>query len=192
MRFRGIIFDLDGTLTIPQIDFDHIRKELELPPGHDLIVQLAELPEARQRAAWALIESYEERLAENNVLQERAADTLTEFAARGIRLGLLTRNSPRSITIFREKFHLPLEIALGRDFKPVKPAPEPVWHIIDHWELQPAEVLFVGDYRHDLEAGAAAGTATCFFHNPGLESFAHMADYTVGSYAELARLVFDE
>lgn len=192
MKYRGIIFDMDGTLTQPQLDFNHIRDELGLPPGHDLVVQIAGLPEERRRAAWALIESYEERLAAQNVLQEGVRETLSEFVSRGIRLGLLTRNSPRSIKVFLNTFKLPLEITLGRDFEPVKPAPEPVWHILRHWGLRPEEVLVVGDYRHDLEAGTAAGTGTCFFHNRGLESFSHLADYTVGSYAELARLVLDE
>jgi len=193
MKFRGIIFDMDGTLTVPQLNFGTIRSELQLPDdGHDLVRQIAALPSARQQHAWAVIERHEEEAAVHNRMQPGARETLERFARHGIRLGILTRNSPRSIEIFLQTFQLPIEIAVGREFEPLKPAPEPVWHILRQWGLTPAECLLVGDFHHDLHAGRAAGTATCFFHNPDTESFAHLADYTVSNYAELEHLVLDD
>ena len=32
-NIRGLIFDLDGTLVDTQLDFDLMRREMELPPG---------------------------------------------------------------------------------------------------------------------------------------------------------------
>ena len=40
------IFDLDGTLTIPVLDFDFIRKELDIPYVSDILGYLDCLPEA--------------------------------------------------------------------------------------------------------------------------------------------------
>jgi phosphoglycolate phosphatase-like HAD superfamily hydrolase len=65
-----------------------------------------------------------------------------------------------------------------------------VREILKELEVNASEALVVGDYIHDLEAGAAAGTATCFFQNPNAASFAEFADFTVESYAELDEIVF--
>jgi len=191
MKFHAIIFDMDGTLTVPCLDFADIRTELGLVTEGDLVQQIAALsPEAQDRA-WAIIERHEADAALNNQIQPGAREALQRFAARGIRLAILTRNSPQSIAAFMDRFQLPIEIAVGRDFEPLKPAPDPIWHILRQWQLEPTDCLMVGDYHHDLDAGHNAGTATCFFHNPGTTSFAHLADYTVASFTELEKLVFE-
>jgi phosphoglycolate phosphatase-like HAD superfamily hydrolase len=47
----------------------------------------------------------------------------------------------------------------------------------------------VGDYLHDVQAGAAAGAVTCFLRNIGYEDFSRFADYSVSSAFELKRLL---
>jgi len=40
---RGIIFDLDGTLADSQLDFDAMRREMELPLGLPILEALTRL-----------------------------------------------------------------------------------------------------------------------------------------------------
>jgi pyrophosphatase PpaX len=53
------------------------------------------------------------------------------------------------------------DIVLGcDDVTHSKPHPEPVLKAMDELGAKPAETVFVGDSRHDMEAGSAAGVKT--------------------------------
>jgi len=41
---RGVIFDMDGTLTLPVIDFDGLRKALNIPRPKDILVEVQKYP----------------------------------------------------------------------------------------------------------------------------------------------------
>ena len=45
-RRRHWIFDMDGTLTVSAHDFEHMRRELGLPPDVPILEALHALPEA--------------------------------------------------------------------------------------------------------------------------------------------------
>ena len=58
-----------------------------------------------------------------------------------------------------------LEAAFGvivgaDDVKHPKPHPEPVLSALQQVGAQPGEAVFIGDSRHDLESGRAAGVKT--------------------------------
>jgi hypothetical protein len=36
-RLRGIVFDMDGTVTVPVINFKEMRARVGVPPGHDIL-----------------------------------------------------------------------------------------------------------------------------------------------------------
>ncbi|MHC4760857.1 MAG: HAD family hydrolase [Planctomycetota bacterium] len=45
MRVNAVIFDLDGTLTEPVLDFDTIRSEMDLPPeSTDILAAIEAMP----------------------------------------------------------------------------------------------------------------------------------------------------
>jgi HAD superfamily hydrolase (TIGR01549 family) len=45
------------------------------------------------------------------------------------------------------------EPILTRSFLPAKPDAAPLRHIIDHWKLDSAQVIMIGDGVHDMQAG---------------------------------------
>eukprot|EP00831_Metopus_contortus_P079890 TRINITY_DN8042_c0_g2_i1.p2 TRINITY_DN8042_c0_g2~~TRINITY_DN8042_c0_g2_i1.p2 ORF type:complete len:191 (-),score=42.64 TRINITY_DN8042_c0_g2_i1:849-1421(-) len=188
MAFKGIIFDMDGTLTVPIIDFQKMRDDLGIPSG-DIAKILNSWPEAEQRRGWKIIEEYECSLAEQNRLHPGVVEAFEKFEEQGIRIAILTRNSSRSVEIFLKKFGLKVDMYLSRDFEYIKPAPEPVLHIIEKWGFKPEECIIVGDYIHDIDCGKAAGIYTCFFRNDGHESFEEHAHFCAGTYQELERIV---
>ena len=55
---------------------------------------------------------------------------------------------------------LTFDLVLAREDAPYKPSPEGLWQICAAWGMTPAEVLMVGDYLYDLQAGRSAGTRT--------------------------------
>ena len=190
--FKGIIFDMDGTLTVPIIDFIKIRTALNIPSDRDLSEEINSRPEPLRSEGWQLIEAFEEEAARNNRFQPGAPETLNRFKNAGIRLGIITRNRLANCKILFDELDVSFEPVLTREFPFIKPSPEPCQHIIEQWGLEPHECLMVGDYVHDLECGAGAGTKSCFFSNPGKEDFSVHADYTVTTFAELEKGVFDK
>jgi HAD superfamily hydrolase (TIGR01549 family) len=188
-RFRGLIFDMDGTLTLPALDFPAIRHETGIVAG-DLVEEIAKLPpEARQRA-WAVVEAHEARALDRLRLQEGARELLQRCRREAVRLGIVTRNLSRSVEALCRACGLRFDAVVTREFPLVKPHPGPVLHILEQWGVPPAEVLMIGDYVYDIASGRAAGTPTCYFHNAGAVFYGEDADFAVGSMAELERLVF--
>jgi phosphoglycolate phosphatase len=91
------------------------------------------------------------------------APYLTQLAAQGLKLGLLTNDSE-----FGARAHLKaMDIEAHFDFIAgfdsgfgAKPAPDPLLHFARSQGLVPARVAMVGDSVHDLMAGRAAGMQT--------------------------------
>jgi hypothetical protein len=57
------IFDMDGTLTIANHDFEAIRAELDLPPDRPILEALAELPPAQAQPRWEKLYQIEWEIA---------------------------------------------------------------------------------------------------------------------------------
>lgn len=188
-RFRGLVFDMDGTLTRPSLDFDAMRRDLGIPHG-DIVHAIASLPAAAQARAWAVIEQHEDLAIAAHRLQDGAEGLLAASRAAGLKLGLVTRNTQRSVDALCRKFGLAFDTVLTRAFEFMKPHPGPVLHVLDAWRLPGESVLVIGDYLHDVECGRAAGARTCFFRNPGTPDYGQDADYTVRSMRELEAIVF--
>ena len=191
-KIKGLIFDMDGTLTVPLIDFKKIRQELNVSEGGDLAEIINSWPEPRRSQAWGIIEKYELYAIENNSLQAGAEEALKRFEQANIRLAIITRNTARSTDALLAKIPVKFDPVLTREFPHIKPAPEPVLHILDAWKIEADECIMIGDYIHDIQAANAAGALSCYFKNPKVKHWDEHADFTVNSYQELENLVFDQ
>src|SRR5580658_321721 len=97
---RAILFDMDGTLTTPVLDFPKIRAELGVGPG-PILESLARLDQTRRDQAEAKLHCIEDGAAKNSVLNEGFRDLLAWLAANGLPTALITRNSRLSAqTVF--------------------------------------------------------------------------------------------
>lgn len=192
MQVKGLIFDMDGTLTVPLIDFRKMRQELNIPAGGDLAEIINSWAEPRRTRAWKVIEKYEIYAIENNSLQKGVENTLKRFTQANIRLAIITRNTARSTEALLAKLAVKFDPVLTREFPHIKPAPEPVLHILDAWRIKADECIMIGDYIHDIESANAAGAFSCYFKNPNVKHWDEHADFTVSSYQELENLVFNK
>ncbi len=190
MRYKGIIFDMDGTLTVPLLDFNRIRSDLGITEG-DIAEVIESWPEPKRTQGWQLIEKYEHEAGNNNQLQPDVVEVLSRFAAGRIRLGIITRNTMASVEkLLKTKLPVAFDAVLTREFPHMKPSPEPVLHILKKWNLPPEECLMAGDYIHDIQAANAAGVVSCYYKNANGGDYDREADYTVKSFKELEILVF--
>jgi HAD superfamily hydrolase (TIGR01549 family) len=184
--YHAIIFDMDGTITLPVLDFRIIRKEIGLPEG-DIAKEIAKLPEPERTRAWRIIDDHEREAEEQQELQAGAKALLNRCRESGMRIGLITRNVQRSVDTLCRKFDLTFDHVITREFPHLKPHPAPILHMLESWGIAPDRALMVGDYIHDIECGRAAGTHTCYYHNPGRSDFGAGASFTVHSMTELAQ-----
>ena len=191
-RYKALIFDMDGTLTRPALDFRLIRQEIGRDIEGDLAHGIEALPPAEQARAWAIIEAHEERAMREQELQSGAEGLVRECRRRNVKVGVVTRNLRRSVDHLCARYGIEFDAVLTREFPHLKPDPAPVLHMLRQWGLAPADTLVVGDYLHDIDCGRAAGADTCFFQNPGQPFFGENADYLVNSMAELRPIVLGD
>lgn len=89
---RVVIFDMDGTLTRPVLDFDRIREEIGLARGPILEAVLSMPPTDRARAE-SILSHHESAAAASSELQPYAEEVVERIRAAGHPTVLMTRNS---------------------------------------------------------------------------------------------------
>jgi len=187
---RAVIFDMDGTLTRPFLDFGRIRAEIGL--GEPLLENMLALPPgpARDRA-FAVLERFEDEAADASELNDGARDVLRHLADRALPAALVTRNSRRSARRTLEKHELRFEVVVTREDAPAKPRPEPLWLICERLGVPPAQALMVGDFKLDVLAGRNAGTRTALLTNGRRASFLPEAppDHVLERLSDLVRIL---
>jgi HAD superfamily hydrolase (TIGR01549 family) len=189
---RGIVFDLDGTLADSRLDFDAMRREMDLPPDGSILEAIDRLDMQRAAQCRAVLHRHEQEGLARATLLSGVAELLTELDRRAIRRAIATRNSRQVTDATLVKLGLAVDFSLTREDGPVKPDPWAVQHACERWQLSPAEVLVVGDYRYDVESGRAAGCRTVLLTrgpNPAAHPNREGADLVLQSLADYPRLL---
>jgi HAD superfamily hydrolase (TIGR01509 family) len=167
---RHWVFDMDGTLTRAVHDFEAIKRALEIPLNEDILGHLAALPADVAAAKHAWLMEHERELAVNAVAAPGAVELVRSLHARGCCLGILTRNAYELAWVTLEAIGVAdcFEQAdvIGRDEAPPKPDPAGLLQLAAAWQVSPAELVMVGDYRFDLECARAAGARSVLVNLP--------------------------
>jgi len=186
------VFDMDGTLTLAVHDFAAIRQALGIPPEDDILTHLNGLPadEAAAKHAWLL--EHERELALASKPAPGAIELVRDLAARGFRLGVLTRNAQELAHITLKAIGLdqcfaPQDV-LGRENAAHKPDPDGLLQLAQAWAVAPANMVMVGDYRFDLACGRAAGSKTVLVNVPD-NPWPELTDWHAKDCAELHQLL---
>jgi len=170
---RGVLFDFDGTLTLPgALNFPRIKQELGCPVAMPILEYLETLPLEKRRSLMKVLEKREEDAAAASRPNEGAERVLLELRKRDLLLGILTRNSMRSVKRALEAFKgiLASDFAaiITRESSQPKPHPEGVYRAAEKMGLPVGKLLVVGDFRFDIQAGNAAGAPTVLLVNDGV------------------------
>ncbi|HVR62348.1 MAG TPA: HAD family hydrolase [Polyangia bacterium] len=157
---RAVIFDLDGTLTEPLLDFDAMRAEIGLAPGLPILEQLDGGDPALRARAEEVLRRHERAAIARATLAEGCLELLAHLAARAIPSAILTRNVREVVQTFQDKFDLRFAAVYTREDGPPKPSPAGALALCAAMGAAPADTLAVGDYKFDILAGRRAGCAT--------------------------------
>lgn len=212
--WRGVLFDLDGTLVDSAPDLAGAANEMRIERG------LAALPYANLRPMVGtgargmvgrafgaapgdplfevlrteFLDRYERRMTRETRVFEAVPRLLETLTARGVTWGIVTNKAAR--------FSEPLVQALGMlpsgavlvsgDTTPhAKPHPAPLLEAASRLGIAPDECVYVGDDQRDVVAGRAAGMGTMVaawgYLGDGEPPSAWGADHVAASPAEVLK-----
>lgn len=181
MRFKAILFDLDGTLIDSLPDIADCCNRLLAARGYSthpydayryfigngvksLVVRALPSEAQTESTLNAFSADYYAEYARNWNVKTRAYDgifeLLSEAHSRGLRMSILS-NKPDEFTRQCVEFFLAghrFDVVLGAsDRFPRKPDPAAALHIARHMGVRPGECLYVGDTGTDMQTAVAAG-----------------------------------
>lgn len=188
---RAVIFDLDGTITEPFFDFDAIREEIGMAPdaGPILEAMVTMTPQQRRRTE-EILKKHEDLAVEQSTLNPTARETLHALSQRGIRIGILTRNTKENAVAVSSRHGLCFDAVVDRQAGPVKPDPFGVLHLCQIFRIQPRQALVVGDFLFDLLCANTAGASSVLLlHDGRNEHFREHAVYTIRRLDEVVQIV---
>lgn len=196
-RIKGVLFDFDGTLTLPgALDFQAIKRELSCPLDLPILEYLETVPVEARPPLMRILEAAEEKAAEGSLPNVGAEECLLTLREKGVLVGIITRNSLLSVRRAMERFGAvrlhDFSVVITRDDSLPKPHPDGVHKARERMGLVASELMVVGDFRFDVMAGKAAGACTVLLTNGRPSVMAPgdpEPDFTVTSLEEILKLV---
>ena len=217
--YKGVFFDLDGTLADTAPDLVAAANQLliarNLPPKQYEVLRPCASAGARGLIGGAFgintdhpdfiplrdefFANYEKALLVNSVLFEGVDHLLDQLDSANLPWGIVTNKS--------ERFTHPLTELMGLRQRAVstisgdttphsKPHPEPILHAARVANIDPNQSVYVGDDIRDIVAGKAAGmkTIAAAYGYCGCEEppEAWGADYLVRHPRELLEIIFPQ
>jgi len=181
---RGILFDMDGVVVRQRLDFQAIKLEIFGSADGFVLERMQALPATERAQAEAILERHETAAA----MTAEPMDGILAFQhwmrERGLKSGLVTRNSRKSVDLVLARLGLRFDAVVTREDAPPKPAPEPVWLACRGMGLPPDAVVFVGDFEFDMQSGRRADVRTVLLRSPACLASPN-ADLAVDTLAEL-------
>ncbi len=153
---RAVLFDMDGTLTQPLINWQEVRRRLKVPEGASIMDHIEALNVHRRHQAENLLQQIEFEAATAAVPNDGVVELIDRLREHGLKTGLVTNNHRRAMTHIVEKLGLRFDLLLSREDGVAKPAPDLLILALERLDLRSSEALFVGDGRYDRTAAAAA------------------------------------
>jgi len=196
MIIKGVLFDFDGTLTIPgAINFFEIKDYLGCPRETPVLEFIKTLNKDEQQKAYNYLDRCEEEAARVSLPAPGAETVIRELKKDNIPLGIITRNSLNSILLALDNFdYISAEdfaVILTRDDGIPKPDPAGVIKAAQTMGILPEELLLVGDFSLDIIAGHAAGARTVLVvHDTERKIPPHPEpDYQINNLMELISII---
>ncbi|CAK7211753.1 hypothetical protein SBRCBS47491_001222 [Sporothrix bragantina] len=134
---RGVVFDVDGTLCVPQTYmFGQMREALGISKGTDILDHIYSLPTPeKQHEAMESVRNIERTAMASQEAQPGLAELMDYLDSRGVPKAICTRNFEQPVLHLLGKFlegHV-FKPIVTRDFRPPKPDPAGILHIARSW-----------------------------------------------------------
>jgi len=158
------IFDMDGTVFESRLDWQHIRSNLQIEPGHSILQTIYQGNQVdRQRLA--LLEEYEHK----NTLQIEPIKGISDFIEylknNGLSVTLVTNNNKKNARYLLDKYQITFHQVITRESGLWKPEPHAFQKLMNEYSALPSQTLAIGDSLYDIKAARAAGISQIYVIN---------------------------
>jgi len=194
---KAVLFDFDGTLTKPgSIDFNLIKRAIGCPAESFILEFIETLGDHVQKEkAISALEEFETKAAECSEPNNGVEELLLYLRSNGLSTGIISRNSlesiKRSFHNFKKIKYSDFDVIITRD-DPIRPKPYADGIILAAKKLKVdvKELVIVGDFLFDIQAGKNAGSITVFLNNGIKHDFSDPdSDYTISQLGELKDVI---
>lgn len=166
---RGVIFNMDGTLTVPNLDVANMYARCKVPIEDDILETIAnKMTTADAEHAWKVIDEVEEEGRRTLQLTPGARELGVWLQAHRVPIALVTRNSSQSAEYFARELwgadeFFPLVSRDSPKGLPTKPDPAAIHYIGKEWAIdmdsESLDLIMVGN-TNDVIFGKRAGVST--------------------------------
>jgi HAD superfamily hydrolase (TIGR01509 family) len=197
LRVKAVLFDFDGTLTQPgALNFAEMRESIGCPQEKAILEYIDAIDnEKEKKRVISLLEEFELKGAETSLPGSGVDELIRYLREEGLGMGILTRNGLNPVLRALENFpgisrdDFDVIITRNDSVKP-KPSPEGVCLAGERMDVHPSEMVMVGDYLFDIQAGNRAGSVTIYLKHPGgIQSLMPDADFTVSHLYEIPPII---
>ena len=187
---KCLLFDMDGTLTAPILDFELIKQDMGIPNNISILEYIDnESSVAKRTDLFSKLDEHELFAAENANPNSGLSELKAFISEQNYKIGVLTRNSRKSAEITLEKLGFYPDILICREDSPYKPKPDAILKALRELNVYPDEAIMIGDFKYDIIAGKNAGTFTCFITNQQENFDSFGADFVIHTLAELPAIL---
>ncbi|MBD1387941.1 phosphoglycolate phosphatase [Neiella sp. HB171785] len=183
-QIKGIAFDLDGTLLDSAPDLAAAVNAMLTGLGAEPVAEIQVrhwvgngMPVLVQRAmrhigadesqfdhAFSLFaQAYADDPTSRSTLYPGVAEALAQLHQQDIPMAVITNKAQRFLPAILSGFDIApyfSQVLGGDTLAEKKPHPMPLLHVCQQWQIEPQQLLMVGDSKNDIEAGKAAGCMT--------------------------------
>jgi HAD superfamily hydrolase (TIGR01549 family) len=195
-NIKAVVFDLDGTLVHCSLDFKEMRRAIGCPAETDILAFLDDIQCNEQKAtANRVIREMEQQDVVNTFALEGATELLNHLVTNNLQSAIITRNSQATSIAKLQRAELDHYFTnsttwpiITRDNAPAKPNPASLLSLASELAIATNEILYVGDFRYDIELAKNAGAFSCLVLDDKPE-YANDADIHVANLRELKFLL---
>jgi len=176
LPIKGIIYDLDGTLVDSNLNFKAMRQTINCPLDQDMLefIDNIDSPAVKQQAIQMVLDS-----EHNDAMQSKwlpGGQSLVEHCQQlGLKQAIVTRNNQQAAKLKVQNNHIPSELVISREQYPAKPDPTALLAIAKQWQISPNELVYVGDFKYDVQAANNAKMISVLVHSKNDDSYRHLA-----------------
>jgi len=194
---KAVLFDFDGTLTKPgALNFPRLKETIGCPADVPVLEFIEELPTLSQRnEALKQLERFEKEAAINSKPNTGAQKLIHFLRSKGIGIGIITRNTLSSLERAFQNFeHIDMshfDVIVSRE-TPVrlKPSGDGIILAAKTLNVDVTQILMVGDFVFDIQAGQTAGCMTAFLDYGTVSGTTKVeSDFIVSGLKEIKHIV---
>jgi HAD superfamily hydrolase (TIGR01509 family) len=186
---RALLFDMDGTLTQPFLDFPAIKREMGIPLDEAILEAMSKMSPEQFSVAEEILHRREEEAAMNSVLNPGCEELLRWVHTKGMEIALVTRNSRKSVETVFGRHGLKIDVTITREDEVCKPAPDPLLLACRRLGTTIEQSWMIGDGHHDIEAAVAAKMTSIWISHDRDRTFIAIPTYICRDLLELHKFL---